>query len=187
MRPGIVKCAALLAAVAVVQVGLGGPAWAAKGTTLKESYVGGTNDPCLEGRGLCARGHAGEELTYPGFCRNDNRLPRSSVQNIGRVCFTGLTSSGTYKLEILDVTGQRVGFSYRWMPGAWNSSLSGCQRETVTRPRAAVGLEVFLDGPDGPFHCLEGNPPRDPGPQSTLGLATSGEVVLTKPPTHRRG
>src|SRR2546427_231271 len=97
MRTGTLKCVAILAAVVVLPVGLGGPAWAAKGKTLREAYVGSAsvfNPSRCEGCGI----------TYPsGLCRppgsgGAGEPFNPTGKNVGRVCFTGLTSPGKYKV-----------------------------------------------------------------------------------------
>jgi hypothetical protein len=178
-----VKCAALLAAVVVVQVGLGGPAWAAKGKTLREAYVGSAsvfNPSRCQGCGI----------TYPsGLCRPGAESGGAGEpfnptgKNVGRVCFTGLTSPGKYKVTVLDVSGQDLGFTYVWnVKGNWTEygAEPACKTATLTKPSWATRLEIFLGepfvGPGGvPIYCQRNGLP------STPGFPTTGEVTLTTP------
>lgn len=169
MRTRSLKCAALLAAVVVVQVGLGGPAWAAKGKTLREAYVGGT---ITAGLGKVV-----------AFCRADDLNPTG--KNVGRVCFTGLTSGKEYKVSVLDVSGQDVPFWYVWDHYVGHIDGYGCKTVTLTMPFNASSLEIYLDGPIGPWSepypdCFHNGLPGSPV------AATKGEVTLTTPSVHRR-
>ena len=174
MKTRSVKCAAVLAAIVVVQVGLGAPAWAEKSGTRREAYVGGsaTADLVVNATGFCR--------TRPGL------YPNPAAKNVGRVCFTDVTP-GTYKITVHDATGQDVGFIPIW-DGEWNNSYHDfeCNTVTLTRTRYASELLIFLEGPIGhgggpsPLYCQRNGLPYTPG------FATTGEVTLTKISAHRR-
>jgi hypothetical protein len=165
MRPRRVMGTAVLAAMVVVQFGLGGSAWAAKSRTLTESYVGGTVE------------------MFPGsFCRMDARVPNPAQKNVGKVCFPTSRSPGTYRLRISD---SGVCFKYTWMytgvtgwfageGGSGCTWTSGENPMTLRKPRDAERLDVFLEGPilfnghGGGYSCCPS-------------MATTGKVTLTTP------
>lgn len=156
--------AAVLVAVVGVQLGLGGPAWAAKNVTRREAYVGGTAD------------------SFANFCRTDTERGNLSGKNIGRVCFTGLTGRGVYKLTVVDASGLDVGFTYTWNDETYRS---GCKTITFRRPGLLTELKVFLDGPIGQGGWLPGC--LQSRSSSRPGFATSGTVTLTKLSVRRKG
>lgn len=146
-----------------------GPAGAAKGATLTEAYAGGTID-----------------MFPASFCRTDARVPNPAQRNVGKVCFSGLTSAGEYKLHILDVSGSSPCFTYSWM---WRSVAGwyaadygdGCEEAvTLIKPPGAVRLEVLLHGP-----ILWNG--RGGGLSCCPSIATKGKVTLTKPSVRRAG
>ena len=192
MRTGILKCAAVPAAVAVMQLGLGGPARAATGTTLSEKYVGNASFFNPARCGGCG-------VDYPaGLCREGAGEPFNPTRkNVGRVCFTGLTSPGTYKVTVIDVSGQDLGFTYLWKEKGtrWDESRAqpACKTVTLKKPSRTSQLTILLGEPFiGPGHGqqLHGYPiPGGRAPiychrkrlPNTPSVPTTGEVTLTTP------
>jgi hypothetical protein len=179
------KFAALLAAmVVVVQMGLGGTAKAAEGRTLREKYVGATLPPgAVFYENILS-------IRRSGVCRTEGSLLSAMVlarsthveswfptrRNVGKVCFTGLYTPGTYKVTVRDVSGLDVGFTYLW-DGDLSTQGFECKTVTLTRPPGASRLEIYLDPVPLWRGCANGVHTTFLGAD----YATKGEVTLTTP------
>jgi hypothetical protein len=157
-----IACAVVLLTVSLghSDTSLGHPA-THEGATRTEGYVGGSIASDL----FISRTTA--------FCR-----PNPAGKNVGQVCFSGLTA-GRYKITIHDDSGQDVGFIPRW-DGAWDYDAFACNTVTLTKPRYASALVIFLEGPIGHGGFLTSLYCQRNGLPYTPGFATTGEVTLTK-------